>query len=132
MQFQTSEKIFYPKMQSVREANPLIFLIDKLTQLFVFKIVWKKCTRKRQLTEWLQITCQQFRLNWVHNHLFNIGKTRTEHALKSNDFKSFLRDSSMVATLSQRQTDSETPTSNYPLPIFHLHQRVHWDGFKKL
>jgi len=39
MQFQTSEKIFYPKMQSVREANPLIFLIDNLTQLFVFKIV---------------------------------------------------------------------------------------------
>jgi len=37
MQFQTSEKIFYPKMKS--EANPLIFSIDNLTQLFVFKIV---------------------------------------------------------------------------------------------
>jgi len=38
MQFQTSEKIFYPK-KSVREASPLIFLIDNLTQLFVFEIV---------------------------------------------------------------------------------------------
>jgi len=63
---------------------------------------------------------QQFRLNWVHNHLFNVGEyeTHTERALKSNDFKSFLKDSSIVATLSQRQTDSETPTSNYPLPQF--------------